>query len=194
MLQPSTYPETYPRLSKTDHLQGQSNMLGRTGRFYKVPLTMFFENRQNHAGVTMHANTRTGHECTGLNDGSKNSVPTSYLTDAWNWGAEIFCGCEVRHVDKMADDTGYSVYFAWHGGGRSVFQEEFKHQLFWVRAVGLFFSRCLFFALKLTVRYVLEGILFLGSWSAGVHRDSPSVKEIWPLSISHAWEESVWKW
>lgn len=84
----------------------------------------------------MYANTGSGHETTGLNDGSKNSVATTYLADAWNWGAEIFCGCEVRYVEKDVDGNGYIIHFAWHGSGRSVFSENFKEQLFWVKAVG----------------------------------------------------------
>ncbi|KAF9890820.1 hypothetical protein FE257_005391 [Aspergillus nanangensis] len=89
MLQPSTYPDTHPSLSKTAHLKNQFDALGEGGTFYKAPLTIFFEERENNVGVTMRENLRSGHECTGLNDGSKNSTPTTYLTDAWNWGATV---------------------------------------------------------------------------------------------------------
>ena len=83
----------------------------------------------------MQPNRGTGHECTGLNDGSKNSVAVTYLTDAWNWGAEIYCGCEVRFVQKAPKGKGYIVHFARHGAGRSAFSDDFQHQLFWVKAV-----------------------------------------------------------
>ncbi|KAK4865103.1 hypothetical protein LT330_001726 [Penicillium expansum] len=132
MLQPSTYPDSSTP-NKLEHLQEEARWLGQKDKFYRVPLTMFFHNGRNSAGVPMQANKRSGHECTGLNDGSKNSVATTYLADAWNWGAEIFCGCEVQFVEK-ADGGGYTIHFAWHGSGRSVFGDHFKEQLFWVKA------------------------------------------------------------
>lgn len=136
MLQPTTYPEGFPSLSKLEHLQEDSKRLGTGGNFYKAPLTTFFCSGHNNVGVPMRANTGSGHESTGLNDGSKNSVATTYLADAWNWGAEIFCGCEVKYVEKDPDENGYIIHFAWHGSGRSVFGNYFKEQLFWVKAVG----------------------------------------------------------
>jgi hypothetical protein len=90
----------------------------------------------------MQENSGTGHECTGLNDGSKNSVATTYLADAWNWGAEIFCGCEVQFVEKGSEE-GYIIHFSWHGDGRSIFADHFKQQLFWVKAVGSCHGRVL---------------------------------------------------
>ncbi|OQE08838.1 hypothetical protein PENVUL_c008G01117 [Penicillium vulpinum] len=132
MLQPVTYPDN-STLNKLEHLQGESRWLGEKEKFYRVPLTIFFHNGRNSAGVPMQANRHSGHECTGLNDGSKNSVATTYLADAWNWGAEIFCGCEVQFVEKT-DGGGYTIHFAWHGSGRSVFEDHFKEQLFWVKA------------------------------------------------------------
>ncbi|KAJ5169647.1 uncharacterized protein N7500_002430 [Penicillium coprophilum] len=132
MLQPSTYPDTSTP-NKLEHLQEQSKWLGGKESFNRVPLTISFRNGPNNAGVPMKASKRSGHECTGLNDGSKNSVATTYLADAWNWGAEIFCGCEVRFVEKT-DGAGYTIHFAWHGSGRSVFRDDFKEQLFWVKA------------------------------------------------------------
>ncbi|KKK14322.1 hypothetical protein ARAM_000785 [Aspergillus rambellii] len=134
ILQPSTYPDNRPQPKKLLHLQEQSKWLGEAENFYRVPLTTFFHGTRNSTGVKMNANTGSGHECTGLNDGSKNSVAVTYLADAWNWGAEIFCGCEVRYVEEAPDGKGYFIYFSWHGKGRDVFQEEFHSQLFWVKA------------------------------------------------------------
>ncbi|CAG8030940.1 unnamed protein product [Penicillium salamii] len=133
MLQPSVYPEDFPTPSKLEHLKEQSKSMGHTKNFRRAPLTTFFHRGRNNAAVQMEANSRTGHECTGLNDGSKNSVATTYLADAWNWGAEIFCGCEVRFVEK-ADEGQYIVHFAWHGSGRSVFSDHFREKLFWVKS------------------------------------------------------------
>ena len=136
MLQPSTYPEGFPGLTKFEHLREDSRRLGAGANFYKAPLTTFFHNSRNNVGVKMQANAGSGHESTGLNDGSKNSVATTYLADAWNWGAEIFCGCEVKFIEKDLDEKGYIIHFAWHGSGRSVFADHFKEQLFWIKAVG----------------------------------------------------------
>ncbi|PWY87442.1 FAD/NAD(P)-binding domain-containing protein [Aspergillus heteromorphus CBS 117.55] len=139
MLQPSVYPDNHPRLRKLDALQQQAEQFSKNHSFYRAPLTTFFDRSRNSVGVEMNENCGSGHESTGLNDGSKNSVATTYLADAWNWGAEIFCGCEVRYIEKVADGKGYIVYFLWHGNGRSVFAEEFKTQLFWVKANDLCF-------------------------------------------------------
>ncbi|KAJ5762401.1 uncharacterized protein N7511_005783 [Penicillium nucicola] len=133
MLQPFTYPEKYSNPAKLEHLRNDSTWLGQGDNFYRAPVTTFFHGGRNKAGVPMHPNRRSGHECTGLNDGSKNTVATSYLADAWNWGAEMFCGCEVRFVEKM-EGGGYIIFFTWHGHGRSVFADHFKEQLFWVKA------------------------------------------------------------
>jgi len=84
----------------------------------------------------MQANTGSGDECLGLNDGSKNTVATTYLTDAWFWGTEIFCGCQVQFVEQNPNGNGYIIYFALHGSGRETFKEEYKQQLFWVKAVS----------------------------------------------------------
>lgn len=162
MLQPFIYPDS-SNPNKLEHLQEEARWLGQKDKFYRVPLTIFFHNGRNSAGVPMQANKRSGHECTGLNDGSKNSVATTYLADAWNWGAEIFCGCEVQFVEK-ADGGGYTIHFAWHGSGRSVFGDHFKEQLFWVKAVS--FDRILQkWTCQLTLSTsITEGILFPRGW------------------------------
>ncbi|KAL2831638.1 hypothetical protein BJY01DRAFT_260427 [Aspergillus pseudoustus] len=133
MLQPSPYPDSRPNPKKLDHLNEQATLLGREATISRVPLTTFFESGRNSAGVPMRSNAGLGHESTGLNDGSKNSVAVTYLADAWNWGAEMFCGCEVRYVEEAQDGRGYTVYFTWHDTGRVVFAEA-EIQLFWVKA------------------------------------------------------------
>ncbi|PYH65952.1 FAD/NAD(P)-binding domain-containing protein [Aspergillus vadensis CBS 113365] len=139
MLQPSPYPEDHPPLLKLEAIQIQAEWMGKVVSFYRTPLTTFFRRERNHVGVMMQENHGSGNESTGLNDGSKNTVSTTYLTDAWNWGAEIFCGCEVRYIEQAPNQEGYVVYFAWHGRGRSAFGEEVKTQLFWVKATELCF-------------------------------------------------------
>ena len=90
----------------------------------------------------MQASTLTGMDSTGVNDGSKSSTLVTYLSDAWNWGAEIFCECEVRHVKKHPDSRigGYLVCFAWHGSKRACFQDNIYQDLMWVHAKVVFFG------------------------------------------------------
>jgi hypothetical protein len=134
MLQPSVYSGTS---KKSEHLRQHSRET-----FRKVPLTTFFKEERNTAGVKIQANSNTGNECTGLNDGSKNSVATTYLVDAWNWGADIFCGCKVQFVEKNPSGDGYVIYFSIYGFGREGFGDEFKHRLFWVKAVSPSSASC----------------------------------------------------
>jgi hypothetical protein len=133
VLQPTEYPESVP---KGNHLEEVSSSLDGENTFKKAPLTMSFFEGRNSVGIQMQANTGSGEECTGLNDGSKNSVATTYLTDAWFWGAEIFCGCHVQFVEEDPGGEGYIVDFVLHGNGQPMFGEEFKTQLFWVKAVS----------------------------------------------------------
>ncbi|KIK66211.1 hypothetical protein GYMLUDRAFT_38025 [Collybiopsis luxurians FD-317 M1] len=139
MLQPTPYPEDYPPLKKLSVLEKQAKALGNGKNFYRVPQTTFFTNEVNNAGVQMHASTGSGQDSTGVNDGSKNSVLMNYLADAWNWGAEIFCECEVRYVALDPDGKGYIVFYAWHGDGREHFEDSLYSELMWVRARELCF-------------------------------------------------------
>jgi hypothetical protein len=162
MLQPSPYPKNYPKLKKLEHLRHESKLLGKSKNFYRTPLTIYFHDGQNNAGVPMQANRGSGHESTGLNDGSKNSVAVTYLADAWNWGAEIFCGCEVQYVEKSADGVGYTIHFAWHGPGRSSFKDDFKEQLFWIKAVsanGIFAVAFTQFSILVRLTYLIKNYL-----------------------------------
>ncbi|KAL4947802.1 hypothetical protein BDW69DRAFT_177696 [Aspergillus filifer] len=133
MLQPRTYPTSrgHPQLPKTQHLREAASWLGQKSNFSPTPVTTSFSQGRNAAGVLMQANEGSGNETTGLNDGSKNSIPVTYLVDAWNWGAEIFTGCQVRHVEENdAYGEGYVVYFARKDRSTAVFGE----RLLWVRA------------------------------------------------------------
>ncbi|KAK2784915.1 ERAD-associated protein [Emmonsiellopsis sp. PD_33] len=134
MLQPEPYPKSSPDLYKLNVLKKQAESIGGNRKFYQVPQTTRFENGVNNTGVDMNASTLSGMDATGINDGSKSSTLVNYLADAWNWGAEMFCGCEVRYVKKHPTQEGYLVFFAWHGGGRAKFKDEFHHDLMWVHA------------------------------------------------------------
>ncbi|KAB2576368.1 Cholesterol oxidase [Lasiodiplodia theobromae] len=137
MLQPAEYPESYPHLNKLSVLEKQAIALGQKENFRRVPQTTFFKNGFNNAGVEMKASTGSGQDCTGVNDGSKNSVLMNYIPDAWNHGAEIFCECEVRYVLPDPSGKGYIVYYSWHGDERKAFKNAFHNDLMWVRAKEL---------------------------------------------------------
>lgn len=108
--------------------------MGWEKSFYRVPQTTRFEDGPNSTGVFMKKSTLTGMDATGINDGSKITTLVTYVADAWNWGAEIFCECEVRYIEKAKDREGWIVWFAWHGGKRSAFGEMMYEDLMWVHA------------------------------------------------------------
>lgn len=165
MLQPTAYPTNYPTPEKLSVFQKQAHSIGIHDSFYRVPQTTFFHNGLNNAGVQMKASTGSGQDCTGVNDGSKNSVLMNYLPDAWNHGAEIFCECEVRYVRRDPAGNGYLVFFAWHGDGRRSFKDSIYEQLMWVRAVS---SHSPAYSDKIADGYV-EGICFSRCRRVGNH-------------------------
>lgn len=88
-MQPEAYPESFPDLPKLDLLKRQAEALGVGNKFYRVPQTTRFQDGPNSTGVEMQASALTGNDSTGINDGSKSSTLVNYLSDAWNWGAEM---------------------------------------------------------------------------------------------------------
>jgi len=115
-------------------LQKQAELIGLGNKFYRVPQTTRFVDGPNSTGVEMQASALTGMDPTGVNDGSKSTTLMNYLSDAWNWGAEMFCKCEVRYVKKEPKGEGYIVYFAWHGSKRGAFKHHIYEDLMWVHA------------------------------------------------------------
>jgi choline dehydrogenase-like flavoprotein len=139
VLEPKAYPMDWPELPKLTMLERQQEALG-LGKFYRPSQTTRFEGGPNSTGVEMNPSALTGMDSTGVNDGSKSSTLVNYLSDAWNWGAEIFCECEVRYVKKHPDpEKGYLVFFAWHGSKRGAFKEHIYEDLMWVHA-----KKCVF--------------------------------------------------
>jgi hypothetical protein len=135
VLEPSEYPKDWPKLAKMEVLQKQAEALGYGDKFHRVRQTTRFKNGPNSVGVEMSPSELTGQDTTGVNDGSKTTTLVTYLADAWNWGAEMFCECEVRYVQKARDAKGgYIVYFAWHGRNRGHFKANLHDDLMWVRA------------------------------------------------------------
>ncbi|KAH8663936.1 glucose-methanol-choline oxidoreductase [Xylariales sp. PMI_506] len=134
MLEPEQYPHDWPHLPKLDLLKKQAEYLNMSDKFHRVHQTTRFRNGPNKAGVEMKPSALTGQDATGLNDGSKNSTLVTYLADAWNWGAEMFCESEVRYITKAPDREGWIVYFAWHGRNRGHFKANLHGDLMWVHA------------------------------------------------------------
>jgi hypothetical protein len=90
MLQPETYPKDLPPPQKQLVLQKQSDAVGLGEHFTPVRQTVAFREKINAAGVHLNASKLTGQDSIGLNDGSKNTVLTTYLADAYNFGAEMY--------------------------------------------------------------------------------------------------------
>jgi hypothetical protein len=134
VLEPEVYPDDWPKLPKLELLKKQADALGLGDKFKKVRQTTRFKNGPNSCGVEMSPSALTGQDTTGVNDGSKNSTLVTYVADAWNWGSEMFCECEVRYVEKAKDREGYIIYFAWHGRNRGHFKANLHGDLMWVRA------------------------------------------------------------
>ena len=123
-------------MPKVELLKRQAEAVGLTANFNMAPQTTRFHNGPNSCGVEMLPSALTGQDSTGINDGSKTTTLVTYLADAWNWGAEMFCECEVRHVEEASrhPDGGYIVYFAWHGKNRGYFKDNLHQDLLWVHA------------------------------------------------------------
>lgn len=134
MLDPEVYPDDWPKLPKVELLKKQAEALNMGQNFRKVEQTTRFRNGPNAAGVEMTPSGLTGQDCTGLNDGSKTSTLVTYVADAWNWGAGIFCESEVRYITKAPGREGYLIYFAWHGRNRGHFKANLHGDLMWVHA------------------------------------------------------------
>jgi choline dehydrogenase-like flavoprotein len=134
VLEPQPYPKDFPELKKLNVLEKQAKALGMHEKFYRVPQTTKFQAGPNSCGVQMQSSTGTGQDATGVNDGSKSSTLVNYLSDAWNWGAEMFCECEVRYIKKHPTEEGYLIFFAWHGSKRGAFKTNLYEDLMWVHA------------------------------------------------------------
>lgn len=87
VLEPERMPANMS-VKKLELLELQAKRMGVHDRFERVEQTTAFEDRVNSSGVRLKKSTMAGQDCTGVNDGSKNSVLMNYLADAWNWGAE----------------------------------------------------------------------------------------------------------
>lgn len=104
MLKPTPYPNN-PPIPKNEMHKKSAEGMGKADCFYNPPINVTFETHLNHVGVEQEACNGCGDCVSGCNVGSKNTLMRNYLPDAKNWGAEIFCGVQVRRVDKAEDKT-----------------------------------------------------------------------------------------
>lgn len=101
MLKPTTTPGE-PTLAKQLAQQKAAKALGEP--FKRTPINVHFGNDgPNHVGVDQHPCTNCGDCMTGCNHGAKNTLIMNYLPDAKNHGAEIYCECAVRWVERRGD-------------------------------------------------------------------------------------------
>lgn len=90
MLQPQACPDDFLQSRKYKMLQQQAVTVGLGGSFGPVRQTTAFHERFNASGVRLSANKLNEQDSLGLDDGSKNTVLATYLTDAWKNGAEMY--------------------------------------------------------------------------------------------------------
>ncbi|HTJ15090.1 MAG TPA: GMC family oxidoreductase [Dinghuibacter sp.] len=120
MLEPNPYPEGaegYPELAKARAMKTSAGSMGFPFKYPDINVT--FSDRVNQSGVPQAACKNCGDCVTGCNHGAKNTLLMNYLPDAFNHGAQIFCGVEVSHIARSGD--GWTVYYDIHGVGRPAF-------------------------------------------------------------------------
>ncbi len=123
MLKPAPYPADFPPLAKLDALEKSAgSFLSSTphAKFYRPPINVNFDiDGINHVGVEQQPCKLCGDCVTGCNYSAKNTVLMNYLPDARNFGADIFCECAVRWVERIGDK--WIVHFDPIGEGREKF-------------------------------------------------------------------------
>ncbi len=117
MLRPVTYPDTEPRLEKTEAHRQSAAAMGEY--FYRTPINVTFKDGVNHAGVEQKACVSCGDCVSGCNYSAKNTTLMNYLPDAFNHGAEIYTEVSVSRVAKS--NNGWLIYYQPSGVGREVF-------------------------------------------------------------------------
>jgi cholesterol oxidase len=124
MLKPRPYPRGtggWPELNK---LRAMEKAAGAFGVPLSLPpLNVSFEAGHNPAGVWQPACNLCGDCCSGCNTGAKSTTLMNYLPDAEARGAEIFCGAQVRFVEKL-NGGGWSVAYDPVALGRANFDAE----------------------------------------------------------------------
>ncbi len=112
-LRPATDPLARDMI-KFGALDRASGALGKAPDPARVLVS--FDAITNPAGIEQPACTRCGDCCGGCNVGAKNTVALTYLPDAANHGAEIFCQVRVEHVERHGA-TGWRLF--WRPSGEA---------------------------------------------------------------------------
>jgi cholesterol oxidase len=118
MLEPTPYPDDFPRLRKLQALRDSGEHLA-PGKTYCPPINVTFRDGINRVGVEQHACTLCGDCVSGCNYGAKNTLIMNYLPDARNHGAEIFTETSVQRLERR--DDRWLVYYEPVGVGREKF-------------------------------------------------------------------------
>jgi cholesterol oxidase len=124
MLKPRPYPggsDGWPGLNKLRAMEKSAAAFGVP--LSLPPLNVSFEAGHNPAGVWQPACNLCGECCSGCPTGAKSTTLMNYLPDAEGRGAEIFCGAQVRFVEKR-DDGSWSVAYDPVAVGRANFDVE----------------------------------------------------------------------
>ncbi|WP_234996116.1 GMC family oxidoreductase [Pseudobacteriovorax antillogorgiicola] len=88
------------------------------------PLAINFDGScYNKFGVKQSPCISCGNCCSGCNYGAKNSLDKNYLPMAKSFGARIFTGIEVSHIEKL-DNHDYQVYYWNHSSSKASKRQE----------------------------------------------------------------------
>lgn len=98
MLCPTPYPKTFPVLPKMAAHERSAKAMGKS--LTVLDLNVTFQDGSSPAGVRQEKCKLCGNCVAGCNYLSKNTLLMNYLPDAKNHGAEIFCGAEVKYVER----------------------------------------------------------------------------------------------
>jgi hypothetical protein len=155
--------------------------IGLEQNFYRPPQTTRFKDGPNSTGVMMHASTGSGMDSTGVNDGSKSSTLVNYLSDAWNWGAEMyvllpflrltfdaqrllvaFVNAKFGSSKRLRREMAISFSLPGMDRKGEIFGEIFEQDLMWVHA-----KHC----------------VFLAAGTLGNHRNSLAKQAAWSTNV-----------
>ncbi|HEU5182175.1 MAG TPA: GMC family oxidoreductase [Candidatus Polarisedimenticolia bacterium] len=98
ILDPRTYPDTFPRLRKAGLHERAASKMG--AKFQRTELAIAFADGRNRFGVDQKACSLCGDCVTGCNLWAKNTTLMNYLPDARAHGAEIFTQIDVRRLAR----------------------------------------------------------------------------------------------
>ncbi len=108
-LEAAPFPARAPASRRWEALERSAAALGTRAVAPEVAIAV--ERRLNAFGQQQAACQRCGDCLTGCPVDSTNTVARTYLHDAWQYGADVFTGIEVRRVERTFDGKRWRVYF-----------------------------------------------------------------------------------